>query len=76
MKKCSTTCSDWVVIGVEHDFPWWSMSNNTAYQVIAQAECPVITFRPEANACEPRQTLSHINISEFSESRQGTDRAG
>jgi nucleotide-binding universal stress UspA family protein len=76
MKKCSTTCSDWVVIGVEHDFPWWSMSNNTAYQVIAQAECPVITFRPEANACEPRQTLSHTNISELSESRQGADRAG
>jgi|GEM_PF-620097 len=53
LNLCSATETDWVLIGLEHDFPWWSMSNNAAYQVIAQAECPVMTFRPHSPAHKP-----------------------
>ena len=36
---------DWIVMGIEHDFPFWSKSNNAAYQVLADAKCPVLTLR-------------------------------
>ncbi len=36
--------ADWIVMGYSHDFPWWSMQNNDAYQVIAESPCPVLTF--------------------------------
>lgn len=50
MRICSVTNSDWILMGIERDFPWWSMSNNAAYQVIAQAECPVLVVRDDAIA--------------------------
>lgn len=64
LKLCSAIETDWVLIGLEHDFPWWSMSNNTAYQAIAQAEWPVITFRPRAAAYKPLHSLDRSNMSE------------
>ncbi len=37
--------TDWIVVGIEHNFPWWSMRNNAAYLMIAEAQCPVLTFQ-------------------------------
>jgi nucleotide-binding universal stress UspA family protein len=36
---------DWIVMEIEHDYPWWSMHNNHAGRVIAEAPCPVLTLR-------------------------------
>jgi len=35
---------DWIVMGISHDFPWWSRQNSHTYRVIAEAGCPVLTF--------------------------------
>lgn len=37
--------ADWIVMGIERDFPWWSMRNSAAYQVIASAGVPVLSVR-------------------------------
>lgn len=60
LKLASATAIDWILIGLGHDFLWWSMSNNAAYQVIAQAEWPVITFRTHYVAYKPFHPLDHL----------------
>jgi nucleotide-binding universal stress UspA family protein len=57
LKLGSAAAIDWILIGLGHDFLWWSMSNNAAYQVIAQAEWPVITFRTHDAAYKPFPSL-------------------
>lgn len=37
--------ADWLVMGIEHDHEWWSMTNNAAYQVIARSHIPVLVVR-------------------------------
>lgn len=37
--------SNLIVMGIEHDYPWWSRSNSAAYQVISDARCAVLTLR-------------------------------
>jgi len=44
--------ADWIVIGIEHDLPWWSMRNTTTYKLIAESTCPVFVFRSEAVAAD------------------------
>lgn len=63
---------DWILIGLGHDFLWWSMSNNAAYQVIAQSEWPVITFRPHTAAYQPFHSLDHSKKSEASPANKHT----
>ena len=36
LSTAATDDSDWIIMGYSHDFPWWSMQNNYAYQVIAE----------------------------------------
>lgn len=45
LKVAAEAKADWIVMGIEHDFPWWSTQNDTAYQVIAQAAVPVLVVR-------------------------------
>lgn len=56
LRLCSTTAIDWIVIGIERDFPWWSMSNNAAYQVIAESSCPVLVVRNRLLPPVPAET--------------------
>ncbi len=44
LSTAATDSSDWIIMGYSHDFPWWSMANNHAYQVIAGSRCPVLTL--------------------------------
>lgn len=44
LSHSATGSTDWIVMGITHDFPWWSKQNNHAYQVIAESQCPVLTF--------------------------------
>ena len=44
LSTAATDSSDWIIMGYSHDFPWWSMENNHAYQVIASSHCPVLTL--------------------------------
>jgi nucleotide-binding universal stress UspA family protein len=44
LRSVETSKSDWIIMGFSHDFPWWSMQNNHAYQVIAESPCPVLTL--------------------------------
>ena len=55
--------ADWIVIGVHGTFPFWPLSDNTAYRVLAEANCPVLTIPhnsyrekllDELPACTPR----------------------
>jgi nucleotide-binding universal stress UspA family protein len=48
--------ADWIVMSIEHDLPWWSMRNNTTYQVIAGSSCPVLVFRSRTVAAEVNRT--------------------
>lgn len=45
VRVASEIQSDWIVVGIEHDFPWWSMRNNIAYQVISESRVPVLLVR-------------------------------
>ena len=36
--------ADWIVIGVHGTYPFWPLSSNTAYRVLAEANCPVLTI--------------------------------
>jgi nucleotide-binding universal stress UspA family protein len=45
VKAATANKADWVVMGIKRDFPYWSKSNNAAYQVLAEAGCPVLTLR-------------------------------
>lgn len=38
--------TDVIVMGIEHDLPWWSRRNTLTYQIIAGASCPVLVVRP------------------------------
>lgn len=37
--------ADWMIMAIEHDHPWWSMSNSAAYQVVAESRVPVLIVR-------------------------------
>lgn len=54
---------DWIVMGISHDFPWWSMQNSHAYQVIAESGCPVLTFRHRVLAQPLDGVGAHITAS-------------
>jgi len=44
LNSAKTSMPDWIIMGFSHDFPWWSMQNNQAYQVIAESPCPVLAL--------------------------------
>ena len=58
-RVCVLTECDWIVMGIERDFPWWSKTNSAAYQVIAQSKCPVVVMR-ETHAQLPVACLHHL----------------
>lgn len=43
LRIASVTQTDWIIMGIEHEFAWWAMNNSVAYQVIAECDCPVLT---------------------------------
>jgi len=45
LNLASSEDSDLIVMGMRHKYPWWSMRNNLAHQVIGESSCPVLTFR-------------------------------
>lgn len=36
---------DLIIMGMSHEYHWWSTQNNLAHKVIAESLCPVLTFR-------------------------------
>ncbi len=44
--------ADWIVLGVDSDFPAWSFKDSMAYKVLAAASCPVCTIRHEPRVAE------------------------
>jgi nucleotide-binding universal stress UspA family protein len=36
--------ADWIVMGVHCNCPFWPLNSNTAYRVLAEANCPVLTI--------------------------------
>jgi nucleotide-binding universal stress UspA family protein len=47
--------ADLIIMSIQRDYPWWSMRNNHAYRVIAEAACPVLTFHERiwGDVCSP-----------------------
>ena len=37
--------ADWLLMGIEHDYPWWSMNTSAVSQVISEAQVPVLVVR-------------------------------
>ena len=54
---------DLIVMGICHDFPWWSMRNSHTYQVIAESGCPVLTFHRRLLAQASNRAGSHLTAS-------------
>ena len=59
--------ADWIVLGVDSDFPAWSFKDSMAYKVLAAASCPVCTIRHEPRVAEAvtlksatKQDVNHI----------------
>jgi nucleotide-binding universal stress UspA family protein len=46
----SRTQADWIVLGVDGDYPLWSLKGSTAYKVLASANCPVFAIRHDSRA--------------------------
>lgn len=61
LRIATVTDSDWIVMAIEHDYPWWSKTNNAAYRVISQSDRPVVVLRqPPPRATMPLlQNLHH-----------------
>lgn len=51
---------DLIVMGISHDFPWWSMRNSHTYQVIAESRCPVLTFHHRLLAQASNEADPHL----------------
>ncbi len=56
--------ADWIVLGVDSDFPAWSLKDSMAYKVLAAATCPVCTIRHEPAVAEKvtvKAAKDHMN---------------
>jgi nucleotide-binding universal stress UspA family protein len=45
MNFASADDTDLIVMGMTHEYPWWSMRNSHAHQVIVESLCPVLVIR-------------------------------
>ncbi|AXC14475.1 Universal stress protein family [Acidisarcina polymorpha] len=50
LTTAATSKADWIVLGVDGDYPFWSFKDATAYKVLASATCPVLTIRHVSRA--------------------------
>ncbi len=55
LKTAEKTKADWIVLGATGSSRTWSFGDSAAYQVIAAAECPVLTLRHEPHPMERRR---------------------
>jgi nucleotide-binding universal stress UspA family protein len=49
--------ADWIVLGVEETSSRWPFGESIAYKVLATANCPVLTFRHQAQAVKPQSAM-------------------
>jgi len=52
LNAATRTNADWIVLGVDADFPLWSFNDSMAYKVLVAAGCPVCTIRHESRLPE------------------------
>jgi len=52
LNAAAETGADWIVLGVDGAFPFWTFRDTTAYKVLSGAACPVLTVRHEPRAGE------------------------
>jgi len=50
LSAADKTQADWIVLGVDGDYPLWSLKDSTAYKVLAAANCPVFAIRHSSRA--------------------------
>jgi nucleotide-binding universal stress UspA family protein len=50
LRAADRTQADWIVLGVDGDYPMWSLKDSTAYKVLAAANCPVFAIRHDSRA--------------------------
>jgi nucleotide-binding universal stress UspA family protein len=48
LSAANRTQADWIILGVDGDYPMWSLKDSTAYKVLAAATCPVFAVRHES----------------------------
>lgn len=47
LKAAKHTDADWIVLGADGGFRFWSFNESAAYKVLTEANCPVLTLRHE-----------------------------
>jgi nucleotide-binding universal stress UspA family protein len=48
LSAANRTQADWIILGVDGDYPLWSLKDSTAYKVLAAANCPVFAIRHDS----------------------------
>jgi nucleotide-binding universal stress UspA family protein len=65
LQLCAREKPTCIVIGVERDPPWWSMQNNLACRMIAEATSPVLAVRTRQLSMSGQSTESAAMQSSF-----------
>ncbi len=55
LKAAIQMSADWIVMGVDQSFPFWSLKDSKAYRVLAAARCPVLTIRHDQRRNPPKR---------------------
>jgi len=64
LNAAAQTNADWIVLGVDGGFSSLPLQNNTAYKVIAAANCPVLTVIHEPNKIKDKERVEEVRIEE------------
>ncbi len=63
LSTATSTKVDWIVLGIDEEFPLLRFRDTTAYKVLAAAKCPVLTLCHEPHRVEqPTQVDTHLMV--------------
>jgi nucleotide-binding universal stress UspA family protein len=65
LSVANRTEADWIVLGVEGDYPLWSLKDSTAYRVLAAASCPVFAVRRNTLAAATEKVKEQATETHF-----------
>jgi nucleotide-binding universal stress UspA family protein len=64
LSAANRTQSDWIILGVDGDYPLWSLKDSTAYKVLAAANCPVFAIRHDSKVSATAKAAHKEHVGE------------
>ncbi len=62
LKAATQTGADWIVLGADGGLKTWSFNESAAYQVVASANCPILTLRHTPTKAKAPVNLEDVHF--------------